>query len=75
MDYLKWYVYHGGDGSFFSDKGVALDECRYAIYRAGDIAQCSRKPKYLIGDYGFCTQHANFIFDVSGIEMKPYKGE
>lgn len=34
--------------------------CQYGLFR-WHAYQCSRKPKEIIGGYGFCTQHAKII--------------
>ncbi|MCG3207180.1 MAG: hypothetical protein FOGNACKC_00780 [Anaerolineae bacterium] len=44
--------------------------CRHDAWddRLGRVQQCSRKPKHMIGGFGFCAQHAKRVREKIGLE-------
>lgn len=54
---------------------VNLGNCRYRCFGDWHPYQCSRKPKYSVGGFGFCAQHTKMMTVEFNIEALDYVGK
>lgn len=65
LEYITRSLYVPARAKFA--RGVDPERCRHVVLspwnRTGAGVQCSRRAYVLIGDYGFCQQHAHRLLD------------